>query len=163
MKDSETEKKAGFFVYEMEYKGGVLQPELKVIPFEEKYYDEYKKVYEDCFEEMRKALNSKPYRDCYSLESLMKVKENTFLLFGSSGIIGAVTCLKNEIDDLIVNQKYQKQGYGTKLMKFAISHMQKRGDRAINLHVTEWNKNAIKLYEKLGFVTKKEKWIDRSK
>ena len=37
--------------------------------------------------------------------------------------------------------------------------MQKRGDVSIKLYVTDWNKNAIGLYKKFGFVIiEKEKF-----
>ena len=55
---------------------------------------------------------------------------------------------ENEIDDLIVNPKYQGKGYGKKLLLFAISSLQKRGKKPIFLHVANWNSKAIHLYLK---------------
>jgi ribosomal protein S18 acetylase RimI-like enzyme len=141
-----------FNMYEMEYKGSTVQSNLPLIPFEEKYYEQYENLIDDCFYEMRKALNIQPYdKFCASLEEVMKQKENIYLLPEGDEIICAVSCLENEIGNVAVNLKYQRQGYGRKLMEFALGYMQKRGDSPIKLTVTKWNKNAIALYEKLGF------------
>lgn len=151
----------GYFVYEMEYKGITLKSDLNVICFEEKYYVNYKKIYEDCFEEMWTVLGIRDLRSCPTLEELLAEKENIFLLLNNNEIIGSVTCPKNEIDILVINKKYQNQGFAKKLGMFAISYMQKRGDDPIRCHVKEWNKNAKDFYERYGFVvTKKE--IDKS-
>lgn len=66
-------------------------------------------------------------------------------------MIGAVGIYGNEIDDLIVRKKYQKQGYGKKLLAFAIVKMQEQNINPIKLHVAKCNENAVKLYEKMGF------------
>ena len=150
-----------FDMYEMEYKGGPAEADLPLIPFGEKYYEQYKKLINDCFYEMRKALNIQPFeRYCDDLDELMKHKENIFLLPGDGEIICAVSCLKNEISHVAVNVKYQRQGYARKLMKFALGYMQKRGDSPIKLTVTKWNKNAVALYESLGFEIVKEAVVE---
>ncbi|MCL2320941.1 MAG: GNAT family N-acetyltransferase [Oscillospiraceae bacterium] len=146
-----------FEIYEMEYKGGTVKSDLSLMTFDEKYYEQYKNLIDDCFYEMRKALNIQPYEKyCDNFEELMKQKENVFLLLDGDKIISTVTCFKNEIGNLAVNLKYQRQGYGRKLMEFAISYLQKRGDSPIKLTVTKWNKNAIVLYKSLGFEITKE-------
>lgn len=157
----ENEQIVKFNMYEMEYKGGAVESNLSLIPFEEKYYEQYKNLIDDCFYEMRKALNILPYEKyCDSLEEVVKQKENIFLLLEGDEIICAVSCLENEIGNVAVNLKYQRQGYGRKLMEFALNYMQKRGDSSINLTVTKWNKNAIALYEKLGFKITKETTVN---
>lgn len=45
-------------------------------------------------------------------------------------------------------------------MEFALRYMQKRGDFPIKLTVTKWNKNAIALYESLGFEVAKETTVE---
>ena len=44
-------------------------------------------------------------------------------------------------------------------MNSAIHHLQARGVSPIKLTVTKWNKNAIALYESLGFVITKESTV----
>ena len=48
-------------------------------------------------------------------------------------------------DDFITFEPFRKQGYGTKLLRYAIKHGLKRID------CLESNKNALRLYYKLGF------------
>jgi len=149
-----------FNVYEMEYKGGVVESALPLIPFEAKYYERYRNLFTSCFYEMRKALNVRPYKEFYSLEELAKQKDNIFLLLGGDEIVGTVSCFKNEIENVAINLKYQRQGYGRKLVKFALNYMQKRGDSPIKITVTKWNKSAIALYKSLGFEVIAEKTVE---
>lgn len=161
MKKMENKQVVRFNMYEMEYKGGTVESNLSLIPFEEKYYEQYKNLIDDCFYEMRKALNIQPYdKFCGNLEELLKQKENILLLLGVDEIVCAVSCFENEIGNVAVNLKYQRQGYGRKLMEFALGYMQKRGDCPIKLTVTKWNKNAIALYESLGFEVAKETTVE---
>jgi len=133
-------------MYEMEYKGGIVKSVLSLIPFEEKYYRQYTDLMDECFYEMRKALNIRPYeKHSYSLDEPAELKNNTFLLLNDDEIIGAVTCSETDIRSVAVGLKHQCKGYGRKLTEFAINYMQNRGDTTIKLTVTKWNKNAITL------------------
>ena len=144
-------------MYEMEYRGGAVKSDLSLVPFDEKYYKQYKNVINDCFYEMRKALNIKPYdKHSNSLVELAMLKESTFLLLDGDVIICAVSFFGNELGNVVVNPQYQRQGYGRKLMEFALQHMQKRGDSPIKLMVNTSNRSAIALYSLLGFEVMKE-------
>jgi GNAT superfamily N-acetyltransferase len=151
-----------FGVYEMEYKGNateldVSESSISPISFDKNYYERYSGLINTCFYEMRKALNIQPYESyCADLEELMGQKENIFLLLDGDEIIGAVSCYENEIENLAVSLKYQRQGFGKKLMRFALDYMQKRGTSPIKLTVTQWNRSAIALYESFDFVITKE-------
>jgi ribosomal protein S18 acetylase RimI-like enzyme len=137
--------------YEMQYSGNAIVSDIDLVCYEDKYYDSYKIVYEQCFYEMRKALEFVPYNCCSSKEELDEKKSDIFLLVTDNELIGSVAIYGNEIDDLIVNKKYQGQGYGKKLLFFAISYMQKNKLEPIKLCVLKWNENAVNLYEKHGF------------
>jgi len=142
-----------FDMYEMEYRGGAVDSDFPLIPFDEKFYEQYVKLIDDCYFEMRKARNIRPYeKHSYSLDGPLKLCENTFLYLVDGEIICAVSCFGNEIGTVAVNIKYQRQGYGRRLVRFAIDRMQKRGVSPIKLTVTKLNRNAISLYESLGFV-----------
>ncbi len=150
-----------FNMYEMEYKGDAVESNLSPIPLEEQYYEQYRNLIDTCFYEMRKALHIQPYgKYCDSLEEVMKQKENIFLLLKGDTIICAASCPENEIGNVAVNLRYQRQGYGRKIMEFALGYMQKRGDSPIKLTVAKWNKRAITLYEKLGFKIMKEATVE---
>ncbi|OPJ60278.1 GNAT family N-acetyltransferase [Clostridium chromiireducens] len=137
--------------YKMQYLGNVIVSNIDLVCYEDKYYESYKIVYEQCFYEMRKALELVPYNCCDSKDILDKKKSDIFLLVADDEIIGSVAIYGNEIDDLIVYKKYQGQGYGKKLLFFAISYMQKNKIEPIKLCVLKWNEKAVNLYEKYGF------------
>ena len=137
--------------YYMQYYGSTIVSNIDLVCYEDKYYDSYKIIYEQCFYKMRKALELAPYNCCDSREKLIDKKSDVFLLVIDNDIIGSVTIYDHEIDDLIVNPKYQGQGYGKEVLLFAISYMQKNKREPIKLCVLKWNEKAVKLYEKYGF------------
>ena len=48
--------------YEMKYINALVeQSNIVCIPFEKKYFQEYMRIYNECFFEMRKALDIHPY------------------------------------------------------------------------------------------------------
>lgn len=149
-----------FWVYEMAYTGNpVADPGIELIPFRDSFYPQYKRIYNECFFDMRKALNIEPY-DFYSdISQLQAKKENIFLLVENDIIIGSVGCFGCEIDDLIVNKQYQCRGYGALLLNWAVSHIRELSREPITLHAAEWDQSAVKLYLKNGFVIKKKERI----
>ena len=117
------------------------------------------KIYNECFYKMRKALEVEPINFYYDY-SQIKDKINDIFLFLQNGvIIGAVSCYENEIDDLIVEESFQGQGIGQKLLLWGMNHIKEQGYEEIILHVAEWNQNAVKLYLKNGFSIKKRERV----
>ena len=145
--------------YTMQYEGSHISSDLTTVPFEENYYETYKNIYNDCFYEMRKELGLQPFNACASIEQMLAKKDSIFLLITDNEIVGSVAVYGNEIDDLIVARKFQNQGNGKKLLRFAISFMKKRDIAPITLHVAEWNQRAISLYKDTGFVVSEIKTV----
>lgn len=145
--------------YEMKLnKSKVDAPNISCIPFPKPYFEEYKRIYNECFYDMRKALDIEPHDFLHDYEQIVDKSADIFLLVDKEEIIGSVACYGNEIDDLIVNRKFQRQGYGKQLLLWAIRHIRERNDEPITLHVADWNQGAIMLYEKCGFeIVKAEK------
>ena len=119
--------------YTMKYEGKSVCSELMPIPFDEKHYNAYKEIYNDCFYKMCKALNLQPYNACASVEQLIAKKDNVFLLIVDGEVIGSVAIYGNEIDDLVVARKFQNQRCGKQLLKFAIALLQTRKADVITL------------------------------
>ena len=145
--------------YEMSFKEILrYSDDMFCVPFQEKYWNEYMQIYNECFYEMRKVLEIEPI-NFYSDYSQMKEKiSDTFLYLQNGVIMGAVSCYGNELDDLIVKKALQGQGLGQKLLLWGMNHIKERGYDEIILHVAEWNQNAVKLYLNNGFhIKKKEK------
>lgn len=138
--------------YEMQYVGGKVESNLSLIPYSGELYDIYQEIYNECFYEMRKALDVKPYHFYSSKEQLVDKKDCIYLLIQNEKLMGSVACYGNEIDDLIVNKEFQGQGYGRQLLFWAINHIQNRSNELpIKLHVAKWNANALRLYEENSF------------
>ena len=80
------------------------------IPFQEKYWDEYMKIYNDCFYKMRKALEVEPINFYYAYSQIKDKVNDIFLYLQNGMIVGAVSCYGHELDDLIVEKSFQGQG-----------------------------------------------------
>ena len=129
----------------------VEKSNIVCIPFEMEFFEEYMKIYNECFFEMRKALDIQPYNFLNEYKQIAEKVNDIFLLVDKGEIIGSIACYGNEIDDLIVNTRFQHQGYGKQLLLWGMQHIREKGDEPITLHVAEWNNNALMLYKKVGF------------
>ncbi|MBR5683830.1 MAG: GNAT family N-acetyltransferase [Ruminococcus sp.] len=141
----------GFLVHTLEYKGGLVFTDISPRNYEAADYEQYRRRYEDCFYPMRSSLGL-PRECCKSSEELLKKRDNTFVLEDNGCIIGSVSVIGNEIDDLFVAAKYQRMGYGLKLLLFAISRLQNKKADKIILHAADVNKAALSMYLKNCFV-----------
>ena len=147
--------------YEMSYKKEIkYSNDVFCIPFQEKYWNEYMRIYNECFCEMRKDLEIEPINFYSDYSQMIDKASNTYLCLKNGVIAGAVSCYGNEVYDLFVNKLFQQQGLGRKLLLWGINHIKEQGYDEIILHVAEWNQNAIKLYLETGFtIQKKEKIV----
>ena len=145
--------------YEMIYNKALkYQNDIICVPFQKEYWNEYMKIYNECFYKMRKALEVEPINFYYDYAQIKDKIKDIFLYLQNGVIIGAVSCYENELDDLIVEQSFQGQGIGQKLLFWGINHIKEQGYEEIILHVAEWNQNAVKLYLKNGFsIVKRER------
>ena len=100
---------------------------------------------------MREALEIEPYNFLIDYEQIREKASDIYLLVKDSEIIGSVACYGNEIDDLIVNKKFQRKGYGKQLLLWGMQQIRKKNAEPITLHVAEWNQDALRLYKKIGF------------
>lgn len=108
----------------MEYQGGHIVSHLRLRNYSAFDYNEYKRVYEECFHDMRKALQLLPVDCCDSKEELERKKEKIYVLEIDGKFIGSVAIYDNEIDDLVVKKSFQRMGYGEALLQFAIAHLE---------------------------------------
>ena len=150
--------------YEMVYTGDFPEPsDIECIPFEERYFPQYMRVYNACFYEMRKSLGIAPYDYLSDYSQIREKRGNIFLLVKDGEIVGSVACLGNEIDDLIVNEKHQHKGYGRQLLLWGLNHIRRQNREPVSLHVAEWNQRAVRLYRDVGFeITRIERICPRN-
>ncbi len=135
--------------FEMEYLHPTYErTKIDMVPYSSDYKEEYKRIYNECFYKMRQALGIKPFDFIMDDSFLESGMDKVYLLTEGRTLIGSVALKSNEIDDLIVNTRYQNKGYGKQILLWAIEHI--NSDRIV-LNVAKWNKKAIDLYYKNGF------------
>lgn len=138
--------------YEMQYvNDGGEKSNIVCIPFEMEFFEDYMRIYNECFYEMRKSLDIQPYNFLNDYKQIVDKLKDIYLLINQGEIIGSIACYGNEIDDLIVNKKFQHKGYGKQLLLWGMQHIREKSNEPITLHVAEWNNNALTLYQKVGF------------
>ena len=87
--------------YEMKYvKDDIAKNSIECVPYDEKYFQQYMKIYNACFYEMRKALDIKPYNFLSDYKQISEKDKDIFLLASGDEIIGSVACCGSEIDEL---------------------------------------------------------------
>ena len=125
---------------------------VSLVPYCSAFRSEYRMLYNECYHEMREALDIRPYDFIQDDSFFVNGMENVYLLIENSELIGSVALKGNEIDDLLVSIKHQGKGYGKQILLWALENI---GCDSIILHVAEWNARAVKLYKSVGFeVTK---------
>ncbi len=147
-----------FIVYEMRYGcKDIPENEIECIPFDERYLGQYKALYNASFRPMRKALDIRPY-DWYADDrAILSKADEINLLTEGDELIGSVSCIGSEIDDLFVNESCRHKGYGRKILIWAMNKIASKGFDEAVIHVAEWNEGAVRLYLAEGFeITKKE-------
>ena len=150
-----------FTVLEMVYTGGAIPAELPpaelplLIPLRAEFDEQYLRMYNECFYEMRKALDIRPYNVYADIRQLDEKRAHIFLLTEGEILIGSVGCFGTEIDDLTVHPQYRGRGYGRTLLAWAIAHIREETDAPVTLHVAAWNQTAVQLYQQCGFAVTK--------
>ena len=111
----------------------------------------YRSIYNACFHPMREALGIEPYDFLQDDSYILAIQDHTYVLKANDEIIGAVTIKENEVDDLIVAYPWRGQGYGHRLLRYAV-HLIRKQYPVVQLHVAMWNQKAVDLYSSEGFV-----------
>lgn len=131
--------------------------DIDFVFYEDKYYDQYLKCTQECFYELRRNNDFKPYLVPKSEEErhrLMENKDSIYLtLNNNEEIISTVTVKDGYIDNIMVPQKYQGEGYGKKIAQFAINRALDEGVEPIYLCYVDGNDKVNNLYKSLGFET----------
>lgn len=141
------------------YYNGSVQPEvdLTFVLYEEKYFEAYSKLIQDCFYELRKENDIKPYIVPFNekdKEYFSNNKDFIYLSLKGDELISAVFVKDGYLDSITVSPAHQGNGLGKKATQFAINKALEQNPNSIHLSVLVWNKKAVKLYEDLGFEIK---------
>ena len=152
-----------FTAYEMKTDIAKIERNVSIhcIPFEERFFEEYKNMYNESFREMRKCLDIKPYNFLSNYAQIKDKADDIFILVDNGGLVGSVACYGNEIDDLFVGKQFQGKGIGKQLLLWGMNYMRIKNNSSIHLHVAEWNKKAVMLYRSVGFTIVKTEIVER--
>jgi GNAT superfamily N-acetyltransferase len=139
------------------YKGTAQESiDINFVTYEDKYYEQYAKCRQDCFYELRKNYDFKPYLIPLSEEDrerFSKEKDTIYLALNNKEVIACATVRNGCIDDIMVSPAYQSKGYGKKVTQFAINKALSEGVQPIYLYYIDGNVKADKLYKSLNFET----------
>ena len=146
------------YALKMQYTGkNVPDSGISCVPFTSDRTAEYIRLYNESFYPVRRVLDIEPYNWYHITADLSERTENTFLLIGGDRIIGTVSCIGNEVDDLFVRANERGRGYGRRLLLWAVSHIREYSEEPVTLYVADIN-DAVRLYAKVGF-SKVEKTV----
>ena len=65
-------------------------------------------------------------------------------------------CLRGQIEGVRVARNFRGEGYGAKMIAWAVSECRRRGCRMVQLTSDKKRENAIQFYKRLGFVSSHE-------
>lgn len=148
-------------VYRFTYEGPKFsEPNLSVVKYEDKYYDDKMGLESEAFSALRKENDIKPYNWYLSAskdqlennrKSTLEEKEYIYLFFEDNEMLGASMVKNAEVDLLFVNTKYQGKGYGKKILEFSVNRGLEQNIAGVNLNALASNEKALKLYKNTGF------------
>jgi ribosomal protein S18 acetylase RimI-like enzyme len=68
--------------------------------------------------------------------------------------------LEAELEDVFVVREARRRGVGQRLVAFAIARATAKGCRSLGLSTNERNTEAVRLYQRRGFVAESARWQD---
>lgn len=151
----------GFYVHQMCYTGGRIGEAEALRNYAGEDYEQYARIYNEAFAPLRTALGIEPVYCCEDRQTLLNKKEHLYVLDDDGRLVGSVGLFGGEIDDLVVDAACRNKGFGTRLLRFAVHHLQSAGVLTITLHVADWNQGALRLYERSGFEIVNTEWIEQ--
>ncbi len=129
------------------------QNDIICVPFQKEYWNEYMKIYNECFYKMRKALEVEPINFYYDYSQIKDKINDIFLYLQNGVIVGAVSCYENELDDLIVEKSFQGQGIGQKLLFWGMNHINVNFQNKFSLE-NQYQEKGAQSIEKWAFLRK---------
>lgn len=158
---SEKQFEKWFVTQDMIYKGGKCEKtKLTFKNYEDKDFDIYYANLGDCFYQLRKENDIKPYNIYTSLSTeryektkkrIEEIKNYIYLFYDGEKFVGSSMIKDGVIDDLYIVPELQGNGYGRKIMEASLNLAVQRNFDKITLGVADSNKIAINLYKSLGF------------
>ena len=122
----------------------------------------------------RREFRKPPYKEKWSeKDAVRKIRDyfkrsSIFVLETEKEITGFIVAstflwesgIRGFIDEIVVSSKFQREGYGKKLINYAEDYFKKKGIKRVSL-MSAKNSMAFKVYKKLGF--KEENFVSMYK
>jgi ribosomal protein S18 acetylase RimI-like enzyme len=150
-----------YSVYRLDYHGQKFpERNINVIKYDDQYYDDKMRLESEAFSVLRQENNIKPYNWYLvaSEENLIANRKATllnkdfiYLFFEGDEMIGASMVKNSEIELLFTNVKYQRKGYGKKILEYSVNKGLEQNSDRVSLNVLAGNEKALKLYMDTGF------------
>lgn len=120
---------------------------VEITTYRDKYHDQLLNVWERSVLSTHHFLNPADFEE---IKSLVKTIDfyglDVFCLLREEEVIGFIGISDHKIEMLFISPEYFGQGFGWKLMDFAL-----REQHADMVDVNEQNSHAVRFYQKCGF------------
>lgn len=135
------------------YRGtGFPEVNLEFVKYDDRFFNQYVKVVQDCYDWISKSNDIKPLASEESVKNYqLKNKDALYLALDNDRIMASVTIGDGEIDNLMVAPAYQGQGLGKKTLTFGMNKLLNQGYEEIQICYMENNTVAENLYYSVGF------------
>lgn len=118
---------------------------MQITPVTKINFTEAVHVYRDSWRESHKDICSIKFLQCRDYETYLQNHLQGMYLLTDPEPVGIVRIFSGALSDLYIHPQKQGRGYGRILVSFATAH------NATRLTVLSSNKQAIALYQKMGF------------
>lgn len=127
--------------------------------YREEFFEQELRIESDLFESFRRRHGIEPFRIDESgeyerreiAEFFEKNKSSFFFRVIEGEVAASVLLVRNFIQCLVVAKEYQRMGFGTGLVRYAVNYALDKGFCSVELKVFADNLPAIELYRKNGF------------
>ncbi|HZH69620.1 MAG TPA: GNAT family N-acetyltransferase [Flavobacteriaceae bacterium] len=120
---------------------------FEIKPYSDIYREQILTVWEDSVLATHDFLTRSDFEEIKELAASINFNDfQVFCLTAENTIMGFIGVADNKIEMLFLDPKYFGQGFGLKLLNFAVNEL-----NADKLDVNEQNTKALRFYQKFGF------------
>lgn len=126
-----------------------INSKIQIEPYQEKYRKQLLAVWEDSVLATHKFLKPSDFKEIKSIVKTIDFSVfDVFCLMDGNKLLGFIGVIDEKVEMLFISPKHFGQGYGKRLMRFAMSFL-----NANKVDVNEQNTSAVGFYQVLGFKT----------
>lgn len=129
-------------------------PNLDLIPYEDKFFNQYLEILNEAFYPLQVENDIKPYIVEETQEFrdyLSNVSDEFRLAVEDEKLLGVVQVTNDHVSRVMVHKEARGKGLGSDLIKYATNRILKSGYSTPKLYIMDTNDGARILYESLGY------------